>query len=304
VNAPENPKERAHRLRLACGNGLSTDAWRRFQQRFRVPRVLEFYAATEANVSLYNAEGKIGAVGRIPSFLAHRFPLALVRFDEASGEPARNEQGFCMRCDPDEPGEAIGRIGDGAASHGSAFEGYTRQSESERKILRNVFERGDAWYRTGDLMRKDADGFYYFVDRIGDTFRWKGENVAASEVAAALLSFPGVSEAAVYGVAVPGFEGAAGMATLVADGGALDLAALRRHLTCLLPPYARPLFLRTKDRIEITTTFKHNKNELKRQGFNPSAVDDPIYFDDPTQHAFVRIDHALHERIRSGAIRL
>jgi fatty-acyl-CoA synthase len=305
VNAPNSPRERTHRLRLACGNGLNAGIWRQFQQRFGVPRILEFYAATEGNVSLYNVEGKIGAIGRVPSFLAHRFPLALVRFDDAAGEPARDENGLCIRCGTSEAGEAIGRIGgaDGAAQAGGAFEGYTSKRESERKILRNVFERGDAWYRTGDLMRKDADGFFYFVDRIGDTFRWKGENVAASEVAAAIAAFPGVAEATVYGVTVPGAEGAAGMATLAADG-ALDFAALREHLSRALPSYARPLFLRVKDRIEVTATFKHRKNELKREGYDPAATTDPIYFDDPATRAFVRLDATLYRRICTGAIRL
>ncbi len=150
VHAPPHPRERAHRLRLACGNGLRADVWRQFQERFDVPRVLEFYAATEGNFSLYNVEGKVGAIGRVPSFLGHRFPLALVRFDHATGQPVRGADGFAIRCAADEPGEAIGRIGDGAA-----FEGYTNKAESERKILRDVFMRGDAWYRTGD---HDAQG--------------------------------------------------------------------------------------------------------------------------------------------------
>ena len=225
VNAPQHPRERQHRLRLCCGNGLRADTWEKFQSRFEIPRILEFYAATEGNVSLYNVEGKVGAIGRVPPFLAHRFPLALVQFDAVSGEPARDKDGRAIRCTTDEVGEAIGRIGRGTAEAGGGeFEGYTSAADSERKILRDVFEPGDAWYRTGDLMRMDGAGFYYFVDRIGDTFRWKGENVATSEVAAVLMDFPGIAEATVYGVAVPGTEGAAGMAPLVADG-ALDFAA-------------------------------------------------------------------------------
>jgi len=298
VHAPKHPRERAHRLRLACGNGLRADVWRQFQERFGIPRVLEFYAATEGNFSLYNVEGKVGAVGRVPSFLGHRFPLALVRFDHTTGQPLRDAAGFAIRCAADEPGEAIGRIGDGAA-----FEGYTNKAESERKILRDVFVRGDAWYRTGDLMRKDAGGFFYFVDRIGDTYRWKGENVATAEVAEAIAEFPGVTEATVYGVSVPCAEGAAGMATIVADG-ALDLAALREHLLRRLPAYARPLFLRIKDCIEITATFKHKKNELAREGYNPTATPDALYFDDPARGAFVPLDAALHARLVEGAIRL
>ncbi len=302
VNAPDDPRSRTHRLRLACGNGLSADVWRRFQQRFNIPRILEFYAATEGNVSLYNVEGKVGAIGRVPSFLAHRFPLALVRFDETSQEPARDADGLCIRCLTDEPGEAIGRIGGGEQS-GGTFEGYTSKRDTERKILRNVFKRGDVWYRTGDLMRKDANGFFHFVDRVGDTFRWKGENVATSEVAAAIAAFPGVAEVTVYGVAVPGIEGAAGMATLAADR-ALDLAALRAHLARMLPAYARPLFLRIKDRIEVTATFKHKKGELKREGYDPAAMQDAIYFDDPAAQGFVPLDAAFYRRIQSGAIRL
>jgi fatty-acyl-CoA synthase len=301
--APEHPRERDHRLRIACGNGLRADVWRRFAERFRIPRVLEFYAATEGNVSLYNVEGEVGAIGRVPSFLAHRFPLTLVQFDHATGEPVRDAEGFCIRCAAGESGEAIGRISDAAAQSGAAFEGYTSAEETTRKILRNVFAPGDAWYRTGDLMRKNESGFFYFVDRIGDTFRWKGENVATSEVAAAITAFPGIVETTVYGVAVPGCEGTAGMATLV-PASPLDLAALRQHLAQHLPAYARPLFLRIKDRIETTATFKHRTTDLARQGYDPAATDDTIYFDDPAQHAFVQLDHALYDRIQAGAVRL
>ncbi len=303
INAPVQPRERAHRLRLCCGNGLRAEVWPRFQARFGIPKILEFYAATEGNISLYNVEGQVGAIGRVPSFLSHRFPLALARFDHAAGEPARGGDGFCVRCAPGEAGEAIGRIGNSASQAGGVFEGYTSAAESERKILRNVFDRGDAWYRTGDLMRRDSAGFYYFVDQIGDTFRWKGENVAASEVAAAIAAFPGVTEAVVYGVAVPGSEGATGMATLSVNGDP-DFCELRRHLAQLLPAYARPLFLRISDRIEITGTFKQIKNALARDGYNPAATTDPIYFDDPARGAYVRLDGALYARIQAGALRL
>ncbi len=312
VNAPKHPRERKHCLRLCCGNGLRADVWESFQARFEIPRILEFYAATEGNVSLYNVEGKVGAIGRVPSFLSHRFPLALVQFDHAAGEPARDENGFCIRCSANEAGEAIGRIRGGlpqpavpgsAGSPGYEFEGYTSTKASEAKILRDVFERGDAWYRTGDLMRTDANGFFYFVDRTGDTFRWKGENVATSEVAEAIAAFPGVKEATVYGVAVSGAEGTAGMATLVING-ALDLPKLRHHLAQRLPAYARPLFLRIKDHIEVTATFKHKKNNLAREGFDPAATTDTIYFDDPSQQAFVRLDAALYARIEADEVRL
>jgi fatty-acyl-CoA synthase len=303
VNAPAHPRERAHRLRLACGNGLRADTWEKFQSRFAIPKILEFYAATEGNVSLYNVEGKIGAIGRVPPFLSHRFPLTLVKFDVVSGEPTRDAQGRAIRCATDEVGEAIGRIGHGSADAGGEFEGYTGAADTERKILRDVFEAGDAWFRTGDLMRRDERGFYFFVDRVGDTFRWKGENVATSEVAAALMEFTGIREATVYGVAVPGTEGAAGMAALVIDR-RLDFAELRRHLTKRLPGYARPLFLRLTANIAATSTFKHDKNQLAREGFDIAVVRDEIYFDDPERQAYVPLDAALYQRINAGTIRL
>jgi len=303
VNAPDNAKARAHRLRLCCGNGMRADVWENFQARFAVPRILEFYAATEGNVSLYNVEGKVGAVGRVPPFLTHRFPLALVKFDAVAGEPARGGDDFCIRCGTEEIGEAIGKIGDASAQSGAAFEGYTDAAESERKILRHVFAHGDAWYRTGDLMRMDAAGFYYFIDRLGDTFRWKGENVATSEVATAIARFPGIREASVYGVRVPGSEGAAGMCAVVTEG-KFDLGAFRRHLLQNLPPYARPLFLRVTGRIVTTSTFKHAKSELQRQGFDPATTSDPIYFNDPAKKAFVPLGAVLCARLQAGELQL
>src|ERR1700736_5474768 len=236
VKAAPHPLERAHQLRLACGNGLRLDVWREFETRFRIPRILEFYAATEGNVTLFNVEGKPGAIGRVPSFLAHRLPAVLVKFDVAIGAPLRDARGLCVPCAVNETGEALGRIGDGDI--GRRFTGYTSAEDTEKKILRDVFEPGDAWFRTGDLMRRDEKGFFYFVDRIGDTFRWKGENVATSEVAAALCAFDGVADAAVAGVEIPGSDGKAGMAVLVADGN-IDLSALRRHLIERLPSYDR-----------------------------------------------------------------
>ncbi len=298
-----SPQETGHRIRLACGNGLRPDVWKGFQSRFRIPQILEFYAATEGNVSLFNVEGEPGAVGRIPSYLAHRFPAALVKFDIEKGEPARSEQGFCIRCGANETGEAIGQILDDSSNIGARFEGYTNPAASEKKILRDVFKTGDAWYRTGDLMRRDGRGFFYFVDRIGDTFRWKGENVATSEVAEVICAFPGVKEANVYGVVIPGTDGRAGMAALV-TGREFDLADFRAYLMKRLPHYAQPLFLRVGKQLEVTGTFKHTKSELARQGYDPAASDDALYFNHPERQAFVRLDPGLYERIQSSEVRV
>jgi fatty-acyl-CoA synthase len=292
-----------HQIRIACGNGLRPDVWDQFQERFQIPRILEFYAATEGGVSLFNVEGKRGAIGRLPSYLAHRFSLTLVQFDVDKDQPFRDAQGFCRRCAPNEAGEAIGRIQDDPANVGGRFEGYTSPEASEKRILRNVFEPGDAWVRTGDLMRKDEQGFFYFVDRIGDTFRWKGENVATSEVSEAICTFPGVQQANVYGVSIPGADGRAGMATLVAEND-LDLAALREHLSSRLPHYARPLFLRIRKEIDVTGTFKYTKTDLVRQGYDPAVISDTLYFHWPERQAFVELDQALYDRIQAGEIRL
>ncbi len=275
VNSPPHPGETAHRLRLCCGNGMRGDVWERFETRFRIPRILEFYAATEGNISLYNVEGRPGAIGRVPRFLAHRFPVALVKCDPDTRALARGPDGRCIPCGHDEPGEALGRIGEA----GRPFEGYVDGDATEAKIARDVLAKGDAWFRTGDLMRRDAGGFYYFVDRLGDTFRWKGENVATEEVAAALRKCRGVTEAVVYGVAISGMEGRAGMAALAITED-FDLAAFRREIEAALPDYARPVFLRLCARIAATASFKPATAELARDGYDPARVTEPLYLDD------------------------
>ncbi len=302
LHAAPSSNETSHRIRMACGNGLATEVWDRFKERFQIPNIFEFYAATEGGVSLFNIEGKRGAIGHIPAYLAHRFSPPLVLFDIEKGEPVRNDQGFCIRCALNEVGEAIGKIADEPSNVGSRFEGYTNKKASDQKILRNVFEPGDAWVRTGDLMRKDEQGFFYFVDRIGDTFRWKGENVSTSEVSNAIGTFPGVLHANVYGVAIPNTEGRAGMVALVIEH-PIDLSTFRKHLLTFLPSYACPLFLRIQDDVELTGTFKYSKTELVRQGYDPVATTDAIYFDNPESHSFIRLNEALYHRIQNGYVR-
>ncbi len=303
LHSGASDKETEHRIRLACGNGMAPEVWDAFKDRFRIPRILEFYAATEGSVSLFNVQGKTGAIGHIPAYLAHRFSPVLVVFDVETGEPARDEQGFCIQCAPNQPGEAISKVTSDTSNVGSRFEGYTTQEASDKKILRDVFEKGDAWIRTGDLMRKDEKGYFYFVDRIGDTFRRKGENVATSEVSEAICAYPGVKHANVYGVAVPGTEGRVGMAALVAEK-ELDLDGFRKHLTSHLPHYARPLFLRIRSAVDLTGTFKYSKTDLIRQGYDPTGSQDALYFDHPESGAFVRLDEQLYDRIQCGGIRL
>jgi fatty-acyl-CoA synthase len=302
LKAPPSEYENRHRLRLVCGNGLRGDIWEDFQARFAIPRILEFYAATEGNFSLFNVEGQPGAIGRIPPLLAHRFPASLVKLVPDSGVPLRNAEGFCIPCARGEAGEAIGRIGTADAG-GGRFEGYTEASETEKKILRDVFAKGDAWFRTGDLMRLDDKGFFHFVDRIGDTFRWKGENVATSEVNDAVRDFTGVIDATTYGVGIPGTDGRAGMSAIVVNEG-FDVAALPVHLAQRLPAYARPVFMRISRELDATETFKQKKGELAREGFDPGAISDPLLMLDPKTGAYVALDAKTYTQINEGTIRL
>ena len=299
VNQPPRMEEKGHKLRLAFGNGLRQEVWERMLSRFNIPNILEFYGATEGNVSMFNFDGKPGAIGRIPSYLRRQFNVKLVQFDVESEMPVRNAHGFCVEARAGEVGEAIGAIGTDARSN---FSGYADKQATEKKVLRNVFVQDDAWFRTGDLMRQDSEGYFYFVDRIGDTFRWKGENVSTGEVAAALSAAPGVVEANVYGVAVPGTDGRAGMATLVVND-VFDIAALQTVSESHLPAYARPVFLRLQREIEITGTFKYRKVDLVAEGFDPDRINEPLFVRE-AGGTFRPLDADLFRQICDGSLRL
>jgi fatty-acyl-CoA synthase len=222
-----------------------------------------------------------------------------VRFDIELEVPIRNEEGCCIECAPNEVGEAIGEI---TAEKGKNFEGYTRAADTQKKVLHDVFKKGDSWFRTGDLMKRDAQGYFYFVDRIGDTFRWKGENVATSEVSEALGVIPGIEEANVYGVAVPGMDGRAGMAALVVNH-EFDRATLAAKLAASLASYSRPIFLRLMPQMEITGTFKQRKVELVKEGFDPSTIAEPLYWLDPATGQYEPLDAARYADIVSGRVK-
>ncbi len=302
LHAPAAPSEHNHRVRVACGNGMSADVWNEFRERFRIPAVFEFYASTEGGLSLFNVEGKPGSIGRVPAYLAHRLAPVLVRFDSETELPCRNAEGFCIPCATNEPGEALARVLSAASPTGSGYEGYTDAQASEARLLRNVFKTGDVWVRTGDLMRRDEQGFFYYVDRVGDTFRWKGENVATTEVAETLCGFPGVKHAVVYGVKVPGADGRIGMAALTIDGKP-DRQRLRDYIAASLAPYARPAFLRLREHCDVTGTFKYSKAELVKQGYNPELISDALCFDNPETQTLDALDQSVYERIQNGKLR-
>jgi len=299
MNQPERPDDRNHRVRAMIGNGLRPDIWEAFQKRFGIRTIREFYGATEGNTALVNFENKVGSVGRMP--LRSITNARIIRYDVETDSHPRGPDGLCIECEPDEVGELVGRIPATDAIAMGRFEGYTSKEATDKKILRDVFKAGDACFRSGDLLRQDRDGFFYFIDRIGDTFRWKGENVSTQEVAELIGGYDGIEMVNVYGVEVPGADGRAGMAALVLAGGAtFDGKAFYRHVSDVLPRYAAPVFVRILPEQEVTGTFKIRKVELVREGFDPAAVTDPLYLRDDAAGAYVPLDGAIHTRITSG----
>ena len=246
-----------------------------------------------ANVS-YNKEGQ-GAVGRHGYLFYKLGGFRIVKFDLEKEEVIKSKNGFCIECAAGEPGELLLPIKDNSPLQ---FEGYVDKVATKKKILRNVFQKGDAYFRTGDLLKRTKDGYYYFVDRIGDSFRWKGENISTTEVSEIISGFGGIQEATVYGVPVPKKDGRACMAAIVLNhtndhdrSGKpkyidLDLSAFLKYCQSHLPPYAIPLFLRFVDHIEVTATFKHQKLALKQQGIDLKVINDPVFWLNPKTNAY------------------
>lgn len=273
VNSPPHAKEMPNPVRVAVGNGLRPDIWPRFKARFGIENVREFYGATEAPGFIANISGREGSVGRVPLGGLAGW-LRLVKYDVDLDQHLRDERGFCIPCKDDEAGELLIRVSK-LSSGGLEYRGYTDQSATQKKILRDVFKKGDQYFRTGDLLRRDQDGFYYFVDRIGDTFRWKGENVSTAEVADVITHGDGIEEATVIGVPVPNMEGRAGLAAVVPSG-EFDPERFWRAVSDL-PAYAQPRFVRVMGSLATTGTFKIQKTALKKEGVDPATVDDPLY---------------------------
>ncbi|HEX4196066.1 MAG TPA: long-chain-acyl-CoA synthetase [Caulobacteraceae bacterium] len=299
VNQPEQPGETTHPLKLAFGNGLRPEIWETVKTRFRIPEILEFYGSTEGNVSLFNLDGQPGAIGRIPGYARAWFNVRVARFDVEAGTVVRAANGRGIEASPGEIGECIGEIHPGARTE---FSGYADRKASESKILHDMFKPGDAWFATGDLMRQDAEGYFYFVDRIGDTYRWKGENVSTGEVEQALSGLPGVKEASVYGVKVGELDGRAGMASLVVGPG-FEISALAGQVDAALPAYARPVFVRLQPELAVTGTFKHRKIDMVAQGFDSATVTEPLYVRDG-ERGYTPITPVLMAKIADGSLRL
>lgn len=297
LNQPVREGERQHSLRCMLGAGLSPDSWQRWLERFGPIQVFEGWGATEANAAIINVDNYFGSCGRVPDW--NKTNVRLVRYDIENDCHPRDENGFYQICEVGEAGEAMGFIVDHPEIGGGRFEGYTSAEATESKIRRNVFREGDAYWSSGDLLRQDADGYCYFVDRIGDTYRWKSENVSSAEVADALGDLAGLELINVYGVQVPGHEGRAGMAAVLMQPGCdFDPQALYHLTEARLPRYAAPVFVRVTRSADLTASFKLRKVDLQRQGYCPARCSDPLYIRDESARTYV--PYSLRALERAG----
>lgn len=317
LSAPPSPLDKQHKLRAAFGNGMRPDVWEAFKERFGIETIYEFYAATEAPSGLFNlstnsfSSGAIARNGTLVNALLGQ-KLCLVRLDPESDppEPIRDPKtGLCKICDSNEPGEMLSKLD--ATDINKAFQGYYGNSKATNsKIIRDVKKKGDAYFRTGDLMRWDAEGRFWFVDRIGDTFRWKAENVSTAEVSEVLGRHPAVAEANVYGVQVPRHDGRAGCAAVVFKDQSTSpsdavLTSLAQHVKSQLPAFAAPIWIRVTKEMQLTGTNKQQKHLLQKEGIDPEVVEgqgDVLYW--LRDGAYVRFTKDDLKRIEGGGVKL
>jgi acyl-CoA synthetase (AMP-forming)/AMP-acid ligase II len=289
LHQPPAPEDGAHSVQVAVGNGLRPDVWKPFQMRFKIPLIREFYGATEGNAVLANLEGRAGMLGRFGR------GQAVIECDLESGKPRRGSDGRCRRIErPGEVGLFIGRI-----SRLARFDGYLDQKATNSKVLRDVFRRGDTWFNSGDLVTLHEERWLSFADRVGDTFRWKGENVSTAEVALLINAAPGVVESNVFGVSLPGSDGKAGMACLVVAPD-FDVGAFGSYAEERLPRYARPLFLRLLHDMQVTSTLKQKKTDYRSEGYDPARFDDPLFFS--LDGRYERMTPEWYREIRAGKL--
>uniref|UniRef100_A0A8D2AKP1 long-chain-fatty-acid--CoA ligase n=1 Tax=Sciurus vulgaris TaxID=55149 RepID=A0A8D2AKP1_SCIVU len=300
-NSPPKPNDRDHKVRVALGNGLRGDVWREFVRRFGDIHVYEFYASTEGNIGFMNYPRKIGAVGRANYLQRKVITYELIKYDVEKDEPVRDGNGYCIRVPKGEVGLLICKI-----TQLTPFNGYAGgKTQTEKKKLKDVFKKGDLYFNSGDLLMIDHENFVYFHDRVGDTFRWKGENVATTEVADIVGLVDFVQEVNVYGVPVPGHEGRIGMASIkMKENHEFDGKKLFQHVADFLPSYARPRFLRIQDTLEITGTFKHRKVTLMEEGFNPTVIKDALYFLDDTAKTYVPMTEDIYKAVSDKTLKI
>ena len=298
VNQPTRPNEVTHRLQRIIGNGLRPDIWTAFQERFKIPQILEFYGSTEGNIFTINQDNTPGSVGKV--LLKSSDNTAIVEYDTETDTHPKGDDGFLKQCAPSQAGELIGKI-----KKLTPFQGYTSTEASRQKILTDVFEKGDQYFRSGDLLQRDAQGNFYFVDRIGDTFRWKGENVSTQEVQEVLTQMDAIDLVNVVGVQIPTTDGRAGLAAVVLKPSrTFDPKAFYQHVCKRLPNYAQPTFVRICQELEVTGTFKLKKTDLRKEGYDPRKTFDPLFYRDDANACYAPITEGeVLQNIDEGIIR-
>ena len=290
MSQPDTPGQDRTTLKYIIGNGLRPDIWQAFKKRYGIRKIFEFYGAAEGVgvfTNLMNFDYTVGT---------SLTPFAIVRYDVENDRIARDKNGFAMRVDKGEPGLLVMEI-----SEKTPFPGYSDKKKTEEKIIRDAFKKGDMWFNTGDMLRNMGFRHAQFVDRLGDTFRWKGENVATMEVEKALDSFKGVSSSAVFGIGMPRGDGKAGMAAIIKDEGAsIDFEALTAHLRAVLPKYAVPLFIRFVDDFQWTATHKIKKTDLKNEGYDPEKVKKDLFVLLPGASTYTAVNRDIYKEIMNG----
>ena len=306
INVAPSEFDSKLRLKYVFGNGLRGDVWVPFQKRYNIERVVEFYSATEANVGLFNSTGVVGALGCIPRFVDFLYPVKIIQVDpDAPDTPMRDSKtGFCSNAAVNETGLVINQIS--MTNTLRRFEGYTDSAATSKKILRDVFEKGDMYFNSGDLLHRDWFGFFYWADRVGDTFRWKGENVATTEIEHVLNDVNFISDICCYGIEIPGCDGKAGMITItVKDGAAVDWKHYHTVCAAHLPLYARPLFIKIQKEMVMTATFKHQKNKMVKQGYtiDELGAGEFVYMYAPKDGAVSQLSQEAVDEINAGTIK-
>lgn len=292
MDAPSSELEKGHRVKKMIGNGMRPNIWDKFKNRFGIEEVLELYASSEGNVGFSNVFNFDNTVGFSPT------PYAIVEFDKDKNEPVRDAKGHCKRVKKSTTGLLIGKI-----TRRSPFDGYTDPEKNKSVIMKDVFCKGDAYFNTGDLVRDIGFRHAQFVDRLGDTFRWKGENVSTTEVENMLTEYDKIVEAVVYGVEIPNTNGRAGMAAITLKPEAeLNDTDLKEMLSCFkkcLPAYSVPVFLRIQQQVETTGTFKYQKNKLKEQAFDPSKTNERLLVCLPGADAYCDVTEEVFTNIQA-----
>ncbi|XP_017482804.1 PREDICTED: LOW QUALITY PROTEIN: long-chain fatty acid transport protein 4-like [Rhagoletis zephyria] len=297
---PPCEHDRKHKIRMVFGNGLRPQIWPRFVERFNIPKVGEFYGATEGNANIMNNDNTVGAIGFISRIIPQIYPISIIKADPDTGEPIRGEDGLCQRCEAGECGVFIGKIIKGNPSR--EFLGYADERASTKKIAHDVFKKGDMAFLSGDLLTSDERGYLFFMDRTGDTFRWKGENVSTSEVEAQVSNVASYKDTIVYGVAIPNTEGRAGMAAIYDPEREVDLARFTQDIAKVLPTYARPQFIRFLTKVDLTGTCKLRKVDLQKEGYNPNIIQDALYYQTASGRYEILTSENF-EKINRGEIR-